>query len=55
MTSVLPASAAVETAAGATGNHEPSMVVVIIAAACGIWVLVVVLVQIIGFTQLYVE
>jgi hypothetical protein len=55
MTSVLPASAAVESAAGATGDHEPSIVVVIIASACGIWVLVIMLVQIIGFTQLYAE
>jgi hypothetical protein len=53
MTSVLPASAVVGTAGGAAGCHDSSMVVVIIAAVCGIWVLVVVLVQLIGFTQLY--
>jgi hypothetical protein len=53
MTSVLPASAAVETAVGAAGDHEQPMFVNVIAATCGVWVLCVVLVQIIGFTQLY--
>jgi hypothetical protein len=53
MTRVLPASAAVGAAAGAAGDHEPLTFISIIAAACGIWVLVVVLVQIIGVTQLY--
>ena len=53
MTSVLPASAVVRAAGGAAGRHDSSMVVVIIAAVCGIWVLVVVLVQLTGFMQLY--
>jgi hypothetical protein len=53
MASVLRASAAVEAAVGTVRDHEPPMVAVIISAACGIWVLVVMLVQIIGFTQLY--
>lgn len=53
MTSVLPASAAVEAAVGAVGDHEQPMFVNVIAAACGVWVLCVVLVQIIGFTQLW--
>ena len=52
MISALPTSAAVRTAAGAVGGHESSMAAVVVAAACGIWVLVIILVQLIGFTQL---
>jgi hypothetical protein len=52
MTSVWPASAAVEAIVGADGDHEQSMFAVIIATICGIWALAVVLVQTIGFTQL---
>jgi hypothetical protein len=53
MTSVWPASAAVEAAVGAVGDHEQSMLALVIAAVCGVWALAVVLVQTIGFTQLY--
>jgi hypothetical protein len=53
MTSVLPASAAVRAAVEAAGDHEPSTLVALIVVACGVWVFCVVLVQIIGFTQLY--
>jgi hypothetical protein len=54
MSSGLPASAAVRAVAGAAGDHEASKVVVIVAAVCGVWFSIVVLVQMIGFAQLYI-
>lgn len=53
MTSLWSASVAVEVAGEAFGDHEQSMFALVIAAVCGVWALAVLLVQVVGFTQLY--